>query len=46
MLRYVIQKRNWDNGKWIDVKVFLNRQLAEEYIKSKNKQNFRIFEDF
>ena len=46
MKRYVIQKRNWDNGKWMPVKVFLERQSAEEYMKSKNKQDYRLFEDF
>ncbi len=46
MQRYIIQKRNWSNGKWMPVKVFLERQAAEEYIKSKKKLNYRLFEDF
>lgn len=46
MERYVIQKRNWDNGKWNDVKVFLVRELAEKYLKSKAQQHYRLFCDF
>ena len=46
MRRYVIQKLKRSNGKWLPVKVFLNIQLAEEYLKTKNKTDYRLFEDF
>jgi hypothetical protein len=45
MERFVIQKRDWTNGKWNPVKVFLDRLLAEKYMKTKNKQSFRMVID-
>ncbi len=46
MQRYIIQKLKRSNGKWLPIKVFLNRQSAEEYLKTKNKTDYRLFEGF
>lgn len=45
MTRYIIQKRNWLNGKWLPIKVFLSKKLAEKYMVQKNKLHCRVFED-
>ncbi len=43
MERYVIERRKRGEFKWKPVKVFLSRELAENYMKSKNKIDYRIF---
>ena len=42
-MRYVIERRKDGEYKWKPIKVFLKRRLVEEYMKSHNKLNYRIF---
>jgi len=43
MERYVIERRKQGEYKWKPIKVFLKRELAEKYMKTHNKQEYRIF---
>lgn len=43
MNRFEIQRRKQGEFIWTTIKVFLNRQLAEKYLRTKNKLQFRIF---
>ena len=42
MERYVIEHRKSGEFVWKPIKVFLTRQTAEKYLKSKNKIDYRI----
>jgi len=43
MERYVIEHRKKGDFIWKPVKVFLKRALAEKYMRTHNKQDYRIF---
>ena len=42
-IRYIIERRKQGEYSWKPIRVFLKRELAEKYMRTHNKQEYRIF---